>query len=176
MSFTSGARSRTGVGGIRLLPVPRLGLVGRFTVMLALLASACQPARTEPALPPGPPVVTVTLTEYRFEYDPNIPPGRVVFRFVNAGTVRHRPALIPLPESIPPIEEQLHGDQRVVTVPFAGIRGRDPGETGTFAVDLTADVRYALICFARDPNGESHALKGMASEFRPSQQGAPSLE
>lgn len=137
-----------------------------LTVALVVLAGACQPAASRPPPPEGPPVVEVIMTEYRFDYDRPVPAGRVVFRFVNAGQANHRPSLLPLPEDLPPITEQLRGDQRVVAVPFAGISTREPGETGVFAVDLEPGVRYGIICFARGPDGQSHALKGMASEFR----------
>jgi hypothetical protein len=100
------------------------------------------------------------------EYDHAIPAGRVVFRFVNVGEEKHRPSLLPLPEDVPPIGEQLRGSERRAAVPFAGIREVEPGESGTFAVDLSPGQRYALICFAIAPDGESHALKGMSSEFR----------
>jgi hypothetical protein len=40
-----------------------------------------------------------------------------------------------------------------------------PGGNGAVAVDL-GPGRYALICFLTDDDGQSHALKGMATEFR----------
>jgi hypothetical protein len=33
-------------------------------------------------------------------------------------------------------------------------------------VDLVPGQRYALVCFARDAEDQSHALLGMATEFR----------
>jgi hypothetical protein len=115
--------------------------------------------------------MTVMMTEFEFSYTEESPAGRVVFRFVNDGRTQHRPALLSLPNELPPIEEQLRGSERAVVTPFAGIPVRQPGETGTFAVDLAPGQRYAFICFARDANGESHALKGMAAEFQ-----TPSVE
>ena len=108
----------------------------------------------------------VTLTEYRITYSPPVAAGRVVFRFTNKGKLVHQPDLLPLGEEVPPIDEQLRGDERVAVAPFAGIPPRNPGETGSFAVDLVPGQRYAFVCFARDPNGASHALKGMTAEFR----------
>jgi hypothetical protein len=106
------------------------------------------------------------MDEYRFEYDQQIPSGRVIFRFENHGELSHQPDLVPLADDIPPIDEQLRGPTRAVVFSLAGVLGRDPGETGTFAVDLAPGQRYALICFARNEDGSSHALLGMSSEFR----------
>lgn len=138
-------------------------------VVIATLAvnSSCSGSAPALSLPPAPPVVVVTMTEHRFEQSHEIPAGRVVFRFVNQGRDEHRPSLKPLPEDMPPIDEQLRGSQRRVSVPFVGLGNLKPGESETFAVDLIAGNRYALICFAIAPDGEGHALKGMASEFRP---------
>lgn len=139
--------------------------LGGLVAAMIAPSSCWASAAPEQPLPSAPPVVVVTMTEYRYDYDPVIPAGRVVFQFVNEGSEDHRPSLLPLPEDMPPIDEQLRGSERRAAVPFAGVATRDPGETGTFAVDLAAGQRYALICFAVAPDGESHALKGMASEF-----------
>ena len=145
----------------------RLPRAGRAALIAVLLSTSCQSSSgAEAPLPPGPPVVVVTMDEYSFEYDKQIPSGRVVFRFVNAGDVAHQPDVVPLAEDIPPIDEQLRGDTRAVVFPMAGVPTRDPGETGTFAVDLAPGARYAIICFARNEDGASHALLGMSSEFR----------
>lgn len=139
---------------------------GAAAVGLALFG-ACRGSSDEAALPPPPPVVTVAMREYRFELDRTVPRGRVVFRFVNAGGLRHQPDLIPLSEELPPIDQQVRGERRAVVAPFAGVAARDPGTVGTFAVDLEPGQRYAFVCFARDPDdGQSHALQGMTTEFR----------
>lgn len=111
-------------------------------------------------------MIVVGMQDYRFEYDDSVPAGRVVFELPNLGAVSHRPVLLPLDEKVPPILEQLRGDQRLAVSPLAQVLTRPPGSAGTFAVDLVAGQRYAWICFARDADGSSHALKGMASEFR----------
>ena len=132
-----------------------------------VLAGACSASSSDSSLAPAPPVVTVTLQEYRLDYDPEIPSGRVVFRLVNAGRIDHRPSLVPLTDDIPPIDQQVRGEQRAVISPFAGVPTREPGEVGMFAVDLEPGQRYAFVCFARDADdNESHALQGMTSEFR----------
>ena len=118
-------------------------------------------------LPAAPPVVTVHMKEYVFEHPTPVPSGRVVFRFENEGRLVHQPDLVLLSENIPPIQEQLRGDERAAVGQFAGIPPRNPGESGSYAVDLVPGQRYAMICFARDPDDdESHALQGMATEFR----------
>lgn len=140
----------------------------RFLILLAaLLFTSCgQAAREQRALPSGPPKVIVRMNNYRYEFDRAVPAGRVVFEFLNVGRVDHRPVLIPLPEDVPPIAEQVRGEDRQVATPFAGVPALEPGERGTFAVDLAPHGRYALICLARDADGTSHALQGMVAEFR----------
>ena len=93
------------------------------------------------------------MTEYQFAYD-HLSKGRVVFQVVNDGQTVHRMSLVPLPEDLPPIQQQLHGDERRALNTLAAV-----------AVDLLPG-RYAFICFLTDPDGQSHALKGMANEFR----------
>lgn len=143
------------------------GQWSRSLVCASLLALSCGPDPSRAAaLPPTPPVVMVLMDEYEFSYDAQIPAGRVVFRFVNDGHLQHRPALLPLSDDVPPILEQVRGTNRRSAAPFAGTPDREPGAIGTFAVDLAPGQRYALICFARDPDGDSHAQLGMVSEFR----------
>lgn len=151
-----------------------IGARARFTLVCGALCSSalasCQGGDSGQAsrapLPRPAPVVKITMREYRFDYDPDIPSGRVVFRLVNKGRVSHRPSLLPLPENVPPIDEQLRGSKRRGISAFAGVPDRRPGAIGTFAVDLVAGRRYALVCYARDRDGSVHALKGMNSEFR----------
>jgi len=119
---------------------------------------------SQPPLPPKPAMVTVKITEYRFDY-PDIPSGRVVFRVVNRGRLEHRLALIPLPEDFPSIRVQLSGSTRRAVNPLASLPNLPPGSTTTFAADL-ARGRYALVDFLADRDGVSFARKGAASEFR----------
>lgn len=137
------------------------------SVALFAFGASCTPASDERPLPGRPPVIDVTMDEYTFKYPPRVPAGRVIFRVRNSGRLPHRLSVLPLPEDLPPIDEQLHGPNRLTVTPFAGIPTRKPGIPGTFAVDFVAGRRYAFICFVRDPDGQSHALKGMNSEFRP---------
>ncbi|MDP9387484.1 MAG: cupredoxin domain-containing protein [Actinomycetota bacterium] len=115
-------------------------------------------------LPPDPPVVTVAMSEYRFDFG-SIPEGRVVFEVVNEGQLAHRLSLIPLAEDFPPILEQLRGTERRVVDTLAAVATLAPGQRRSVAVDL-APGRYAFVCFVSDPDGSSHALKGHAAEFR----------
>lgn len=135
-------------------------------VAMVVLFVRCTSRTTEEALPAPPPEIVVDMYEYRYEHQQSIPGGRVVFRFVNHGNEVHRPVLLPLSEEIPPILEQVRGDVRAAAAPFARVPARDPGETGTFAVDLVPGQRYALICFARTADEQSHAILGMASDLR----------
>ncbi|HJT93709.1 MAG TPA: sialidase family protein [Mycobacterium sp.] len=112
-----------------------------------------------------PHILDVVMREHRFEYDPEIPAGRVVFRVHNDGHLDHELVLFPVDEDFPPINIQLLGNERRPIYPIAGIPVQKPGDTGTFAVELTEGRRYAMACFVRDADGQ-HDQKGMNSEFR----------
>lgn len=138
-----------------------------MTTVAGLVAAACSGASSRDLpLPAGPAVVDVSMLENRFEYKPTVPSGRVVFRVTNVGREDHRLALLPLPENIPPIDEQLRSPNRTPISPFAGTRPLRPGQRSSIAVDLQPGVRYAFICFLLNQEGQSHAQLGMSSEFR----------
>lgn len=132
------------------------------------VAAGCTLTDGEPdPWPPSAPEVTVTMDEYDISVDETpIPAGRVVFRVRNVGEEVHRLTVVPLPEDLPPIEEQLHGDERRDVAALAGTIPRSPGDDGIFAADLKAGRRYALLCFEKDAEGTVHARKGLNAEFR----------
>lgn len=106
----------------------RFRVIGAAFISVVVLPNSCSTsAAPGPPLPPAPPVVVVAMTEFRFEYGQVIPSGRVVFRFMNQGAEQHRPTLKPLPEDMPPIEEQLRGSERRASVPFADVGTLGPG-------------------------------------------------
>lgn len=105
------------------------------------------------------------MREYGFDHASLVAAGRVVFRVRNAGTLTHELVLVALPEDFPPIDVQLHSGDRQGVDTVAAVHNRPPGTTTTFSSDLSPG-RYAFICFVKDPDGVSHALKGMSSEFR----------
>lgn len=113
------------------------------------------------------------MAEFRFDHQRDVPAGRVVFRVRNDGRLEHELTLLPLAEDVPPISEQISGQKRRPVSLFAGVYPRQPGATDTFAVDLVAGRRYAMLCSLRDADGTSHARKGMASEFRAGGTGTP---
>lgn len=135
---------------------------GAAAATVALMASACSGA-SGAALPPAPPTVHVAMREYAFDYKPPTR-GRVVLQVINRGTEAHRLSVVPLPEDLPPIDVQLHGAERRALSTLAAVPDTPPGGVGAVALDL-APGRYAFICFI-ESGGQSHALRGMASEFR----------
>lgn len=161
-----------GQGHPRLVPLRKLSSrLNPFwrscgAVVLAGMVAACSNKSAGPPLPPGPPLVSVEMDEFRFSYKPPIPSGRVVFNVTNVGKRRHVLALLALAEDLPPIDQQLKGPDRAFITPFAGVARVEPGTKGAFAVDLAPGVRYAMICTVRAADGQTHALKGMNSEFR----------
>lgn len=146
----------------RRLPTRLLAL----TLLVGSVTSCNPGSEPDATLPRSPPVVVVTMREYRFDYERPIPAGRVVFRVPNRGRLLHRLTLLPIAEGLPPIDEQLRDNKASVASPFAGTRPQPSGSSGAFAVDLVANTRYAMLCFVVDRAGEPHALKGMNSEFR----------
>lgn len=177
----SGGRSLGTVAGWGLLAAGAAGILlgwrglrrrpGAVVAAAALLTlGACSSdateARRSPPAPAAAPVVNVTMRDHRFELDRDVPVGRVVFQITNAGREPHHLTMIPVPEDLPPIAEQLRGTQRRFVQPYAGIYDREPGDTGTFAVDLVPGRRYAMVCAVVAPDGQPHWMKGMATEFR----------
>ena len=133
-------------------------------LLLGLLLVGCL-QRPEAPLPEPPSLVTVGMTEYRFDIKPLPARGAISFRVVNSGATDHDLTLIRVPPGVKSLDAQLRGGSRLYVVPIAEVKPRKPGEEGLFAVDLPAG-RYGLICFVRDPDGIQHANKGMSAEFR----------
>lgn len=144
---------------------PKLGFTTALSCTL-VLASCRAPTQRPVPLPAGPQVVEVDMADYRFDYDPAIAAGPVLFRVTNTGTVPHSLTMLPLDDDFPPIDQQLRGSERRSLTPFAGVGARKPGASTSFAVHLEAGVRYAFVCFVTDDQGKAHALRGMSSEFR----------
>ena len=134
-----------------------------LAVLVAVLAAGCSSRAASP-LPPARPRVTVTMHDDRIEHGP-VAQGQAVFEVRNLGTKRHRLSLVPLPDELPPIDQQLRGSERATVTTHAAVADLVPGGTGTFATQLVTG-RYAMVCFNVDEDGSSHALQGMATEFR----------
>jgi hypothetical protein len=128
-----------------------------------LLVAAC--GGSDDAFPAPVPSVDVVMHEYGFDYKAELHSGRTVFRVRNAGTVQHQLVLIYLPPEIPSLEAQLRSSERQVVPTVVSLQPREPGRTGTFAVDLDPG-RYGFVCFVEDADGVQHVHKGMRSEFR----------
>lgn len=122
------------------------------------------------AVPPRPAMVTVSASEYRFQNQPSIPAGRAVFRARNAGREEHQVILVRLPDELRgSFDQQLRsGTRRTVETVFQ--LPLPAGDATAFAADLGTG-RYGFACFARDADGTLHALKGMSSELRVTDQG-----
>jgi hypothetical protein len=116
-------------------------------------------------LPPPPERVHVDLREYRISYKPPSLGGRVVFRVRNTGRRKHDLVLVPLPEGLPPIQEQIRSNQRRAVGTLASVKVLLPGRSAVVAADLPPG-RYGMVSLVEDSSGTSDAKKGMASEFR----------
>lgn len=135
--------------------------------LLGVPFGACsRSSRAGSPMPTPPSEVTVTMREYAFEVDGRLGAGRVVFRVANGGREPHMPVLVALDDTLPPIAEDVKSPEPHPLRPLAGVNPRGPGRTGTFAVDLDAGRRYALICEASTADGTPHAQKGMTWEMR----------
>lgn len=143
----------------------RVALVMTLSTSPGLLG-ACISRGSAGALPAPSQLVDVTMRDYRYDFEPPSRPGRAVFRARNAGEVSHELRLLPLSDDIPPIEQQVMGEERREVPAFGRIHPRLPAGQGVFAVDLQPGQRYALVCFVYDRDGEVHARKGMVAEFR----------
>ena len=138
---------------------------GLRSAALALGLAVLLPSCGGHPLPDPPPVVDVILGDFSISHRVRVPEGRVVFRARNAGQADHELVLVGLPPSFTlSIDAQLRSDTRRA-FPTKGYLPRRPaGSRGTFAADLEPG-RYGFVCFVSDPDGKTHALKGMSSEF-----------
>jgi len=112
-------------------------------------------------------VLGFTLTEYAFTAvgatsTPEFPV--LLIHGANAGTEPHEMVVIKLPESM--TVDQLLADESLFSqVEFIAQASYEPGHEGDIAlVNLPAGT-YTLVCFFTAPDGQSHAAKGMVSEF-----------
>lgn len=134
-------------------------------VALAALGAGCVKPNAESVLPPRPAEFQIDMNDYRFDHAALAPAGRVVVRARNVDSKTHSMSLISLPEDYPPLDEQLHGEERRPAAIMARLPERPPGAADSFAVELQPG-RYGLVCNVRDRDGVPHSLKGMNSEFR----------
>lgn len=137
-------------------------LAGAVATGIVFFAGSCTP---EIPLPPTSQTVEVRMDEYAFNVDKEIEGGRVVFETANVGKEDHEIVVSPLPEDFPPLLEQLRSDTRRTTETLYILPLQEPGEKGAFALDLKPG-RYGFICFLTTEDERSHALEGMATEFR----------
>ena len=133
-------------------------------VLAGLLAGCTSPANGA-ALPPKPAHQTIVMTEYRFDNPPVVSVGRVIFQVRNAGQVDHKLEMVRLPDDFQgSLDAQLHSANRIAVQGRVSLPAQKPGETSVFAVDLSPG-RYGLVCFLPDPDGRTHADKGMSAEL-----------
>lgn len=146
-----------------------------MAVVAAVAVAAPRRTAGSGPLPASVQVVRVTMREYGFDFRPPAQAGRTVFRVHNAGREGHRFGLFPLPEDMPPIDQQIHGPVRRTINPLADVpqnRATLPaGGDLTVAVDLVPGRRYAILDLNAGPDGRGYASLGMDAEFRAS--GAP---
>ncbi len=117
------------------------------------------------ALPRSATIINVGMTEYHFAVRSSAPAGRAVFRVFNAGRLDHNLTLEQLPSDFPPINAQLHSSTRRGAPAVALMPSLRPGQSDTFAVDLTPG-RYAILSSVKGRDGVVDALKGMNAEIR----------
>lgn len=141
-------------------------------VVAAFIVGSCQrSAQQGLPLPASPPVIDITLTDNSIHYSVPVPAGRAVFQVHNAGATDHQLKMVPLDEGFPPIQEQLAGSERRTVAPFAGVPKLAPGDRSVFAVDLVPGTRYAVLCLLSGADGIPYGVKGMNSEFVPTETG-----
>jgi hypothetical protein len=130
---------------------------------VSLAAVACSDG-AQTTLPPRPTLLSVTMADLGFAHRPGANPGRVIVEARNDDTVAHQLVIVRLPDDmVGTLADQLRSETRrpAQTLQQSGFA---PGERRAFAVDLPAG-HYGFVCFVTDPDGESHARKGMASDL-----------
>lgn len=152
-------------GGLPSVATGRLAAMSGL-VAVALAGGCNDQAPQAKVLPPPPPVVQVTMAEYRFENVAEVRRGRVVVRAHNRGMLGHQLVLVKLPDDLEgTLDQQLHSAERRPVQTLQLMPTVAAGGDAVFAADL-APGRYGFVCFITDAAGQSHALKGMNSELR----------
>ena len=121
------------------------------------------------ACAPRPPHdVLVTGRDYAFEAPDTVPSGPVVFRYRNAGKVRHEMIVLRLTEgaSSSAVVDAMKADSGTLALrePGVGVLFADPGESNKLgiAMDLIAGRKYLLVCRFRDEKDKPpHDTMGM---------------
>lgn len=140
---------------------------GAAAFVAAMAAAGCSSGpRLEAYRPPQPPVVLVSMTEYRVVHARPVPAGRVVFGVINRGFSPHRLSLVALAEDSPPADQQLGAGGLGDAVPVAQMPVLQPTQDSTFAAELEPGTRYALLSLHRTSDGRTDAERGMVAEFR----------
>jgi hypothetical protein len=116
-------------------------------------------------LPPSATIIDVRMTEYHFAVRSTAPAGRAIFRIVNAGGLDHNLTLEKLPRDFPPLDLQLHSSIRRGAPAVAIVPTLHPGDTATFAADVSRG-RYGLLSSVMGDDGVPDLLKGMNAEIR----------
>lgn len=141
-----------------------------ITTLNAYETDQCDIDHSDDALPPAQEIdadaarVDVTATEYSFTFDEPIAAGPTSFVLVSEGAQAHFLSLFKLGEGVT-LEEALSEDsaeyEDTGTSALAAAGGEDEE---VINADLEPGT-YGMACFLPDPDGKSHAEKGMTAEF-----------
>lgn len=117
-------------------------------------------------LPPPPATVTLTASEYRITRQPaQLRQGRVVLDVTNAGRLAHQITVFPIPVGLSgTLDQQLRSARRIPASPLVVLPTLATTEHNKIALDLPPG-RYGLVCFLKDDDGTSHAVKGVNAEL-----------
>lgn len=130
---------------------------------LALVVSGC--AKQDAAVPPAPPVVTVSASDFEFTAPDTIPGGVVTLRLLNRGPSLHHVQLVRLGEG--KTFDSLMTAMRHPGPPpawmrlVAGPNAPAPGDSSELTGTLVPG-NYALICVIPNERGVPHIAMGMA--------------
>jgi hypothetical protein len=120
-------------------------------------------------------------SEYAFEISPPEVPQApaTLFRFFNVGEMEHEAIILKTPDGFDPaslVETPPESPADLPTgVEFIGFGYAPPGEEETLLfLDLEVGT-YTIYCFIPAPDGETHAAKGMITQFTVTEAAAPEV-
>ncbi|HEV3474240.1 MAG TPA: hypothetical protein VG602_02620 [Actinomycetota bacterium] len=145
-----------------LVVVALLGLAGCAEDDPAL-EDVPEPAAQEPAAGA---TVEVNADEYEFSgIPPELEAGETTFVLTNSGQEPHEFSLFQITSDMA-LEDlfELRQDELEQHIHDEGHAAAKPAKTDELTAELSAG-RYGYVCFISAPDGEPHALKGMAGEF-----------
>lgn len=137
-------------------------------VVSSFLTVGCAPLAAPDAsqLPVRPQVVEIDMHDHRYSFDdPDLQPGRAMFRVTNESQLEHDLALIRLPDEVESVDEWLDRNTNASGLRPVYLMGtRAPDGVAVFAAELPTGT-YGMLCLTESEGGTPHYKQGMTAKL-----------